>query len=210
MKLYLSSFGVGNRESELRSLAAGRRLGFIPNALDGVEADTREDSNVRSLSQVRELGLEVETFDLRQYFGAVEELRADLAELDGVWVRGGNTFVLRQAMRLSGFDDALRGVATGDFLYGGYSAGVCVLAPSLDGLQPVDDPTVFPYSSTEVVWEGLGVLDYLLLPHFESDHPESADIDRAVGYCMSSDIPFRTMRDGDVIICEHFPPTLHA
>jgi len=82
---------------------------------------------------------------------------------------------------------------------------VCVLAPRLEGLHHVDDPTVCPYPGSSVIWEGLGILDYLVLPHYKSDHPESANIDRDVEYCTKNGIPFRTLRDGEVII-EDFSP----
>jgi dipeptidase E len=103
-------------------------------------------------------------------------------------------------MRLSGFDEALAELRSQDFVYGGYSAGVCVLAPTLHGIQQVDDPTVRPYATGSVIWEGLGFLDYLVLPHYKSNHPESAAIDRDVDYCLKNGIAFRTLRDGEVII----------
>lgn len=209
MKLYLSSFRLGDRTAELKLLAAGKKLGFIPNALDHVEEEARVLSNDRSISEVREIGIDIVALDLRNFFHDQGGLRAELAALGGVWVRGGNTFVLRQAMRLSGFDNLLMELAATDFLYGGYSAGVCVLAPRLDGLHHVDDPTVCPYPGSTAIWEGLGVLDYLILPHYKSNHPESELIDLDVEYCTANNIPFRTLRDGDVII-EDFHPKSEA
>lgn len=206
MHFYLSSFRVGDRSADLQSLSAGRKLGFVPNALDFVPPDRRAESNAAELDRVRRLGLDIEPLDLSDYFGAPDRLRSGLDLLDGVWVRGGNTFVLRQAMRRSGFDEALWDRASDDFLYGGYSAGICVLAPRLDGLQQVDDPSVAPYPDSEVIWEGLGILPYLILPHYRSDHPESADIDREVDYCARNGIGFKTLRDGEVLILEDFVP----
>lgn len=200
MKLYLSSFEFGNEVSKLQALASGRRLGFIPNALDHVEPEARAVSNARRLEELRGLGIEAEVVDLAQYFGARDRLEEKLKTLGGVWVRGGNTFVLRQAMDLSAFDSLLEDRMETDFLYGGYSAGVCVLAPRLDGLQQVDHPELTPYPGSTVIWEGLGILDYLILPHYQSEHPESADIDKVVEYCRKAGIPFRTLPDGEVII----------
>jgi dipeptidase E len=202
MQLYLSSFRVGDRSDALRTMAEGRTLGFVPNALDHVESEARESSNVRSLAEVRDLGIAVEVLDFRQYFGKPNDLRARLRVLSGVWVRGGNTFVLRQAMHLSGFDAILTELVGADFLYAGYSAGICVLAPSLEGLQHVDDSTVRPYENVDVIWSGVGILDYLILPHYKSDHPESADIDTEVAYCLDHGIPLRTLRDGEVIVID--------
>lgn len=201
MKFYLSSYQIGDRPADLKRLAAGRRIGLVPNALDHADPEAGRLSNARAFDEVRGVGLEVETLDLKDYFGR-SDISDVLGSFGGVWVRGGNTFVLRQAMHLSGFDNALRELRDDDFLYGGYSAGICVLAPTLHGLQHVDDPTVRPYPDCTVIWEGLGFLDYLILPHYKSDHPESADIDREVEYCTSNGIAFRTLRDGEVIIIE--------
>ena len=64
----------------------------------------------------------------------------------------------------------------------------------------MDDPTVTPYPIKKVVWEGLGLIDFAFLPHYKSDHPESEDIDKEVEYCKKHNIPFKTLRDGEVII----------
>lgn len=85
----------------------------------------------------------------------------------------------------------------------GYSAALCVLAPGLEALQIVDDPDDKPYvEGNETIWEGLGFLDYMILPHYKSDHPESDDIDKEIDFCRKSGIPFKTLSDGDVIIIE--------
>ena len=60
-----------------------------------------------------------------------------------------------------------------------------------------------PYEECkEILWEGLGILDHIILPHYKSDHPESADIDKEVEFCKRNNIPFKTLRDGEVIIIE--------
>ncbi len=202
MNLYLSSFRIGREGDTLRRLASGKTLGFIPNALDHVETDARDASNAKALAEVRELGIDAVTLDLRAFFGKDGQLAARLDDLGGVWVRGGNCFVLRQAMHLSGFDEVVRRLATTDFLYAGYSAGVCVLGPTLEALRQVDDPqaVALAYSTSDVIVDGIGILDYLILPHYDSDHPESPSIATAVEYCRSSDTPFKTLRDGEVIV----------
>ena len=202
MKLYLSSFRVGDRSAELAEMCSGRRIGLIPNAMDDVAPEPRAVSNDKAIKELVDLEIDVEVLDLRDYFGDRPRLEAILANLGGVWVRGGNTFVLRQAMKLSGFDGLLAERVGTDFFYGGYSAGICVLAPSLVGLGLVDDPQATPYADSEVTWEGLGLLDYLILPHYKSDHWESATIDKEVEFCTRKGIPFRTLRDGEVLVLE--------
>jgi dipeptidase E len=206
MKLYLSSYKLGDETETLKKwLAFGDgRVGYIPDAFDfiGMPPENRVKHMDFDMNELKALGLSVEVLDLRDYFGKKEALREKLAELDGLWVSGGNTFVLRQAMRLSGFDELVGELAKRkDFVYGGYSAACCVLSPTLKGLQIVDDPNNHPYEGLkETIWEGLGLIDYAFLPHFDSDHPESEDIDKEVAYCTENGIPFKTVRDGEVIL----------
>jgi dipeptidase E len=154
---------------------------------------------------LQSLGFSVAELDLRQYFVSQQNQRALgalLATYGLVWVRGGNSFVLRRAMKASGFDQIIR-----DFLdrnaivYAGYSAGIDMLTPSLRGVELVDDPHAVPAGyDPSIVWEGLGLLSYAVAPHYKSDHPESADIDKFVQYYIDNHVLFRALRDGEAII----------
>lgn len=207
MKCYLSSFRLGEKSAELvRLMGKNRKIAYVPNACDytDVDWDRRTSWNEQDMRSLRDLGLEVDYLDLKDYFGKEKELRNKLDSLGGVFFRGGNTFILRQAMRLSGFDNIFEDLKRrDDFVYAGYSAGICVLAPDLKALQIVDDPSDHPYpEQKETIWEGLGHLDYIILPHYKSDHPESADIDKEVEFAKKNNIPFKPLKDGDVIIIE--------
>jgi dipeptidase E len=203
MKYYLSSYKIGNKANKLKKMIGnGKSLGFIPNAMDHVKSKEKKESIKRNIKDLTDTGINVEILDLKKYFGRKKELKKKLDSLGGIWVKGGNTFVLRQAMKLSGLDEILKNMKREDFLYGGFSAAGCVLSPSLKYLQIVDDPTITPYKIKKVIWEGLGLIDYAFLPHYKSDHPESKDIDKEVEYCKKNKIPFKTLRDGEVIIIE--------
>ena len=205
MKFYLSSYKLGEKAETLKEwMAFGeKKVGYIPNAFDFTKMDpeNRKKHMDFDIAGLKDLGFTVEVLDLRDFFGKKEELEGKLKSLDMLWVSGGNTFVLRQAMKLSGFDTLFAKLRERkDFVYGAYSAGCCVLSTTLLGLQIVDEPFEYPYpESQETIWEGLGVLDYMFLPHFDSDHPESADIDKEVEYCKMHGLPFKTVRDGEVI-----------
>lgn len=193
MQLYLSSCRIGGRVNALCRMAAGRQIGLIPNALDaspGLALDMRD----AAVAELDRLDIEVSMLDLRDYFGDAQGLRRHLAGFDGVWVHDGNTFVLRQAMRLSGFDQALAEIADADFLYGGVSAGVCVLAPRLDGLH-YDASSSRTYGA-DPIWDGLGILPFLVLPRRRL--PDGA-VDDEAAYCTRQGISFRTLHDGEVI-----------
>ena len=206
MRFYLSSYKLGNETERLKKLIPRGRIGYIPNALDFTGAYNADPQRMKThiekdMDSLRELGVKVELLNLRDYFGKPDELRNKLHELGAIFISGGNTFVLRQAMRLSGLDELLKELqGKNGFLYAGYSAAGCVLAPDLKGYDIVDSIDT-PYSELkEVIWEGLGFVDFAFMPHWDSDHPESKDVERAIEYCKQNNIPFRAIRDGEVII----------
>jgi dipeptidase E len=207
VKYYLSSYQFGNQLDQLALLLpTAAKIGHIHNARDftATNAEKKVRDQQEEITQLQQLGFVVEALDLRDYFHQQAALRDKLNSLQGVWVSGGNTFVLRQAMRLSGFDTLIHELAQReDFLYAGYSAGICILSRSLQYLHLVDDPHDFPYPNCrETLWKGLGLLDYALLPHYNSDHPESEAIGRTATYCIEQKLLFKALRDGEVLVME--------
>jgi dipeptidase E len=146
-----------------------------------------------------------ERLDLRDYFDGKEaELEESLKRFGLVWTRGANVFVLRRAMKQSGFDKIIKKLLENDEIaYGGYSAGACVMGSTLHGLELVDDVLVTPdgYQS-ETIWEGLNVLPYAIAPHYKSNHPESNMIDDSVHYFEEHHIPYKALHDGEVILID--------
>lgn len=205
VKFYLSSYRLGDQADKFACLmpVGNKRIAIIPNAKDYEDdPEKRTEREARELVALKELGVEPEIFDLREFFGWQDLLKKKMSEFGGVWVMGGNTFVLRQAMWLSGFDLVIKEIKKNnvDFLYAGYSAGCCVLAPTLKGLDIVDDPTARAYGEYPTMWEGIGLIDFSIAPHYQSDHPESAGVDKEVEYMIANEIPYKTLRDGEVII----------
>jgi len=74
-------------------------------------------------------------------------------------------------------------------------------ASSFKGLELVDDPEASQKLFNEdVIWEGVGLLSYLPIPHYKSDHPESAMMDNVVEFMDKENLPYKTLKDGDVIV----------
>jgi dipeptidase E len=115
----------------------------------------------------------------------------------------GNTFVLQRAFSLSGLDSILqKKLHEDDFVYSGYSAGICVLAPTLNGIHIADEPQAMPNGySSEIIWTGLGFIPYCIAPHYRSTHPESL-IEKAVEYFIEQKIPFVALRDGEALVLD--------
>jgi dipeptidase E len=205
MKIYASSFRLCADPIRLRNLFAdSTRVAVISNALDFSSDVARRDRGVAGeVAALSGLGLEPKSVDLRDYFGDRGATQRLLEGFDGVWVLGGNAFTLRRAFRYSGLDQLLNEMAMSNvpFVYAGYSAGSCVLGPTLDGIHLVDPPELPAEGyETQIIWEGLGLLPFSIAPHFKSDHPESAMIDGVVEYFEARGLPYRTLRDGESIV----------
>lgn len=203
MKLYLSSYGLGNYPERISSLVKdGAKIAVIANACDSKDEVGRKDRVARELLELGMLGLNPEELDLRNFY-KTKITKSDLDSYDGYWVRGGNVFNLRRSMAKSGFDALIKDKLDQGIFYGGYSAGVCVLGSTLKGVELCDPTDDIPADlSTEIVWDGLGIIGYSVAPHYKSDHPESAMIDDVVTYFESHNMPYKTMRDGDVIVVD--------
>ena len=203
MKLHLSSFRLGDKTAEFKSLfSENKKVALVMNAIDLNDENERTEKMQREVVDLRSIGLLPEEVDLRRYFGKESELRSKFTEFGGVWVRGGNTFVLRRAFKYSGFDTILlEKNKEKNFVYSGYSAGICILSPTLKGIDLCDEPTLVPSNyNKDTIWEGLGIIDYSLAPHYKSDHPETELIEKSVEYFIAHNMPYKTLKDGEVII----------
>ena len=205
MRLYLSSFLLGDHPEHLRTLIGSDDRGavVVANALDHVPTEARRSRVERELAALADLGLGAVELDLRDYFGQQQRLRRDLAEVSMAWLTGGNVFMLRYALSRSGADVAFGDLlATDALVYAGYSAGPCVLARSLRGLEVVDDAEeVMRTYGAEPMWDGLGLLDEAFVPHYRSPgHPESAAMEVVVARYRAEGTPYRTLHDGQALI----------
>jgi len=203
VRLYLASYLFGDRPERFADLVRGNRRGWvIANALDGLDEDRRRRDTRTQIAELSRLGLDASDFDLREH--GPQDVVEQFGAPDFVWVRGGNVFTLRAAMARSGIDEIIvRGLRADEFVYAGYSAGACVLSPDLTGLEtvdPIDDALI---ASDEVRFDGLGVLDRLLLPHVDSPgHPESDALGRIVERCTLRDQRFWALRDGQALLID--------
>lgn len=209
MKFYLSSFKIGAEVHKLKKITekGNRNVAYISNALDGYSFGLERRKQIENIdiSDLEEIGFRVELLDLKDYFNKQIELEERLQKYDVIWVSGGNCFVLLQAMKSSGLDVIIKRFYKDkvDIVYGGYSAGVCVLGPTLKGIHLADDPNQKPYGEQyDVIWDGLGILDYVIVPHYQSDHFESETMEKSVQYLIKNKILFIALKDGEVIVIE--------
>ena len=125
MKLYLSSYRLGNHADKLKELVGKPRakVAVCQNALDwSTDIDRRRKDLDIQFDDMRSLGFEPEELDLRDYFGK-PGLLEKMQKYDMVWVRGGNAFILVKAMKQSGFEEVIdKLIKPGKLVYAGFSA----------------------------------------------------------------------------------------
>ncbi|MDG3012683.1 type 1 glutamine amidotransferase-like domain-containing protein [Rhodococcus sp. D2-41] len=207
MRLFLSSLRLGNHPERLRALVRpGAGVAVVGNALDAWPERARQNAVTSEFPALRAIGLEPVELDLRDFIGAPDRLRGALEHRELIWVRGGNTFVLRVQLARSGADAVIAESLARDALaYGGYSAGACVAGPSLAGLESVDDPAEVAAVSpgSPVRWDGLGLIEHRVVPHFGTPgYPEEDAIRRIAADYAAAGIAHHRLGDGHALVVD--------
>ena len=208
MRLVLASYRFGAfRDRFVRLTGGPGPIAVIANACDAWPRQWQAavTSDVRPL---RELGYAPEVVDLREYTGRPAALERTLRRFPAVWVRGGNTFVLRARFATSGADAVLAALLAEDALaYAGYSAGAALLGPSLHGLEDSDDPAeVLPATGTETRWDGLGLVDHRFVVHLDSPTDPEGHAPVLARRFAAEGVPYWALTDDDVVLVDGGPP----
>lgn len=201
MRLFLASYRFGAHRDRLLAMAgAPGPVAVIANAADAWPAAARSSALTSDLVPLRRLGFEPFEVDLREYVGRTPALREVLGRVGLVWVRGGNTFVLRAQCARSGAAAVLAEMLRADaFVYAGYSAGACLATPSLRGLEAADDPDeVVTACGVQPIWDGLGWVDRAIVPHCGSD----PDADAILARYRREGVAHWALTDEQVVIVE--------
>lgn len=107
-------------------------------------------------------------------------------------------------MAKSGIDVILvDGLRRDAFVYSGYSAGACVLAPSLAGLELVDSVDDAAATYPDITFEGLDILDRPVVPHLASPgHPEADAVIAEAAHYDGLGQPYWALRDGQALVID--------
>ena len=207
MRLFLSSQDFGNYPDVAAKMdGSNKKAAYIKNAQDDLPPQERNFSTPEKKKMFESAGFDFEELDLRDYFGKSKELLNKLSNFGSFWSSGGNTFILRRAMKASGLDVILKQLLKEDkIMYGGWSAGACVTAPSLHGIEYGDrpQPDVVPknYPVKKTIWEGLNLVPFIIVPHCKSDW-FGKEADKSIKYFKKHKIPYKPLEDGQVIVID--------
>lgn len=206
MRLFLSSQNFGNHtETLLQLISSRKKVIFINNAKDYSSPTERGQHSAEKKEEFTAIGLQFQEIDLRDYFGKRAELAKKLEQDIGlVWLSGGNTFILRRALRYSGLDKLLPEFLRQDaFVLGGSSAGSIVATPSLHGTEYGDDPHELPdgYNET-VIWDGLNLVPFYIVPHYRSEW-FGEESEAMAQYFKQQSMPYYALKDGQVVVVQN-------
>lgn len=138
-------------------------LATILNASDAYESPSWVADDLNAL---KEGGFKLVELDLRK----PESLKdfIENAEINGIFVAGGNSFYLLEIMKQSGFFDYLKNNIE-KYLYIGSSAGSVVCCQDIELIRYLDRPLKEP----KFDYIGLGLIKTLILPHINNPYFES-------------------------------------
>lgn len=190
-RLLLASYGIGALPALVDGDVAGLRFAFVPTAA-GPDAEAK-DWVQADLRQLERFGCEARTLDLAEV--DADEVEAALGGLDGVFLTGGNSYLLLWHARRSGFAERVVPlVERGELLYVGTSAGAMVAGPDLAPAASLDNRREVPELESS---QALGLASFMVLPHDEN--PEArARHDEIVAAHPS--VSFIRLRDGSAVL----------
>jgi dipeptidase E len=111
---------------------------------------------------LRSLGATIKEVDLSSL--SASEAASVIADSEGVYVHGGNTFYLLQEMQRVGFKEIITSYIASGRSYVGSSAGSLVIGPRIDLIASMDDPSIAPKVDAT---KGLGLINIIPLVHFD-------------------------------------------
>ncbi len=168
MKLFLSSTSLPGKLKEKFYLFVGKPAEEISVALFENAADIYPPEKrgfvERNYQELQEANLKITKLSLKDYIDQPAALQEALSSFDVIWFGGGNTFYLRYMMKISGFDQIAHSLLGQGVIYAGGSAGAIVAGPILNHFDAIDEPN----QATEVIWQGLGLIDFIPLPHWNT------------------------------------------
>ncbi|MEM9469263.1 MAG: Type 1 glutamine amidotransferase-like domain-containing protein [Pseudomonadota bacterium] len=139
---------------------------YIPTA--AYAEDGYEEWLVPELNAIKPLVKNMSEFDIQGK--SHEELVSALEGIDILYVTGGNTYVLLEAMNNIDFKKALLTFLESGGVYLGSSAGSIVMCPDINFIREMDEPKKARLETTK----GLGLIDFAIMPHI--NQPKFNDI----------------------------------
>ena len=166
-----------------------RRIAFVPYALFDREGYAR-----KAEQRFAAMGLELASVH------RADDARAAIAAADGIFIGGGNTFRLLDALYANRLIDAIRERVAGGVPYLGSSAGSIVAGPTIRTTK--DMPIVQPPS-----FDALHLVSFQISPHYLDPDPDSTHMgetqeERIGQFLEENDRTVIGLREGSFVECD--------
>lgn len=142
---------------------------FIPTAANVEENPTYVDRDRKIL---KDANINFKEFDISGQ--SKQGIEKALSGVDVVIVEGGNTFYLLEKVLESGFDEVIKSLLPSGVIYVGTSAGAVLAGPNIEPVKYFDNPHE---ASSLKSYEGLGLVNFIILPHF---HPDDKTFEKTI------------------------------
>lgn len=180
MNLFLTSFAAYALNKILPLLPKSPselKVAFIPTASDlykyrpwiNIDKDALTAAGFKLFEVGLQAPLDPDGFPIVGKDKHEAELRSELIEADIIFVAGGNTFYLLEQAQKSGFLRIVQELVTEGKIYIGSSAGAVIAGPDIMPVEFFDKISEATISSTK----GLNWVDFVILPHYDAQHPDS-------------------------------------
>jgi dipeptidase E len=168
--------------------AAARRIVFVPYALFD-----REAYGKKAEQRFRELGLELSSLH------RTTDPRAAVADCDGIFIGGGNTFRLLDSLYRHNLLELIRDRVRSGVPYVGSSAGSIVAGPTI--MTTKDMPIVQPPSLASLHLVSFQISPHYLDPDPNSTHMGETQQDRILQFLEENDRTVIGLREGSFLHC---------
>lgn len=155
MKILLSS----NKEIIKEYIKENSEIGFIPTAS---ELDDDRWYMEKDKADLKKMKFNVVNIDISKE--STEEIIEKFNNVDAVFVAGGNSFYLLQQLKIKNVLNELIDFANKK-IYVGSSAGSCIVCPSIDYAEKLDDKSQAPLLDN---CYAMNLVNFYILPHYKS------------------------------------------
>lgn len=197
MRLYLASAAINvlDKLVPLLPVPTDSRTACYITTAGNLEANPHWIEE--EVSAIETAGLNVTRIDLAEL--SPENVADAFEDCHSIWVGGGNTFLLLQEVRRSGFDTLVTEKIAEGTPYVGTSAGALIMAPDLRSIRFAEEHPNLDLKLRS--FDGLNLFPLLPLVHF--DNPEYRDVYRKIlNDALENDVAFVTLRDNQFIFAD--------
>jgi dipeptidase E len=170
MNIFLYSLSVDEKQIKVLKGLLGNSKNNITVGLIENAADVVTEGPEGWLEEIRKTiigyGFQLHLIDLREFVNDEISLREKMNSVDIIWVGGGNMYYLRYLLQKTRADKIIKELIESGKVYCGWSAGGCVVGPTLLDGENMDDISKAP----ELIYDGIYLVDFVMIPHIDNEY----------------------------------------